>query len=175
MTFQPVLQSYPCDILTAHYRVYGELRPRGEPAVYFNSEGIDSFTIYDATMMPLREGMRLGGVSSDELFIPSTEPQVIILGNYEPAVRLLPRKERLICFTDTYLLRGTFHMASETRTSDVFWSNIGPFFAATMVDIYSLYPLATEVKANAPLCYLRGDAVRAFYAQTSTGELNDQL
>lgn len=169
---QPVLEKYPVDILTSHYRVYGEIQPRGDPHMFFNSENVDSLIINDATMMPLREGMRLGAVAADELYVPISEPQVIIVGNYQPQVKPLPKRERLICFTDTYILRGFFHMSVETRLQDVFWAGHGPYFPATMVDIYALYPMAMEVKANAALCYLNGPAVRAFYAQEETGELN---
>ena len=44
---EPVLEKYPVDILTAHYRVYGEFQPRGDPHMYFNSENVDSLIIHD--------------------------------------------------------------------------------------------------------------------------------
>ncbi len=163
---QILVNRYPADILTTHYRVYGELVARGDPAIYFNATDLLALSIIDATLMPLRQGMRLGPVSMDELFIPRTEPQVIILGSYEPAVRPLPRKENLICFTDTYLLRGTFHMGMDTNPEDIFFTAGGrAFHYATNLDIYSLYPLAVDVKASAALAFVRGEAVRAFYLQ----------
>lgn len=165
MDLKVVVQTYPVDILTAHYRVYGEIRTRGYPTIFLNDDSISTLTIYDATLMPLRQGMLVGAMSMDELQVPKTEPQVITFGNFEPEIKLLPKAERLICFTDTYLLRGTFHMSQETKTKDVFYVQPGPFFPTTIVDINSLYPLAVEVKAHSQLGYLRGDAVRAFYAQ----------
>jgi hypothetical protein len=168
---QVIVNTFPVDILTAHYRVYGEIRTRGNPTIFLNDQNVSTLTIYDATLTPLRPGMKLGAVAADELHIPKTEPQVIILGNYKPEIMPLPKKERLICFTDTYILRGTFHMGSETRIEDVFYALPGPFFEATKLDIYSLYPLAVEVNAHAELAYIRGKAARAFYRQPeSQGE-----
>jgi hypothetical protein len=169
---QIVINRYPADILTAHYRVYGELVARGDPTIYFNASDLLAIAIADATLMPLRQGMRLGAVSMDELFIPRSEPQVIILGGYEPTVKPLPRKEHLICFTDTYLLRGTFHMGMDTRPEDVFFTIGGRMYHyATNLDIYSLYPLAVDVKASAELAFVRGDAVRAFYLQEAGSQV----
>jgi|YNPNPStandDraft_1061719.scaffolds.fasta_scaffold41374_3 hypothetical protein len=163
MVMDVIVKSYPVDIMTAHYRVYGEIRTRGDPVLFLNDQNVSTLTVYDATLMPLRQGMRLGAVSTDELHVPKHEPQVIILGNFIPETRPLPKTERLICFTDTYILRGTFHMSVETKVHDVFYAQPGPFFAVTRLDIHALYPLAVEVKANAELAYLRGAAVRAFY------------
>jgi hypothetical protein len=157
------LQNYPVDVLTAHYRVYGELRSRGEPSVFLNDEEVETLTIYDATLMPLRQGMRLGAVTAAELHVPKTEPQVLILGGYIPEVKPLPKTSELICFTDTYVLRGTFHMGMEVKVPDLFYVQDIPFFPVTKLDIFALYPMAMEVKVMAELAYVQGDAVRAFY------------
>ncbi len=160
-----IVQSYPVDILTSHYRVYGEIRTRGDPSIFLNDQAVSTLTVYDATLIPLRPGVRVGAMMMDELYIPKSEPQIITLGDYEPVVRPLPKQERLICLTDTYLLRGTFHMGPETRVEDVFYALPGPFFSITHVDIFALYPLAIDVKARSELGYLRGLSVRAFYSQ----------
>lgn len=167
---QVIVNKYPVDILSPHYRVYGEIWTRGDPTIFLNDQSVSTLTIHDATLVPLRQGVRLGPMSMDELYIPKTEPQIITLGNYEPQVRPLPKAERLICFTDTYLLRGTFHMSPETRVEDVFYIQPGPFFAMTHVDIFGFYPLAIDVKARSELGYLRGLSVRAFYRQADEGQ-----
>lgn len=166
---QVIVNTYPVDILTPHYRVYGELRTRGDPTLFLNDESNATLTVHDATLIPLRQDMRLGAVTMDELHIPKHEPQVLTVGDYTPQVRPLPKAVRLICFTDTYLLRGTFHMSPETRTNDVFYSRQSLFFAVTDLDTYSLYPLAVEVKARSALAYLRGGSVRAFYKAAEEG------
>lgn len=163
---QIIINAYPVDLLTPHYRIYGELRVRGDPSVSLNEPSVDTLTVHDAVMLPLHEGMRLGAVDVETLYVPKAEPQIITLGDFKPMVKPLPRTERLICFTDTYLLRGTFHMAFETQVQDTFSVQGGPFFTATNVDIFSLYPLPVEVKASSTLAYVRGDAVRSFYSYT---------
>jgi hypothetical protein len=166
---QVQVRSYAVDVLTAHYRVTGELRPRGDPTMFLNDHNVSTLTVFDAVLMPLHQDMRLGAVAADELQVPKTEPQVIILGNFVPEVKPLPKTERLICFTDTYVLRGTFHMGPETQVMDVFYALPGPFFVASRLDIFALYPLAVEVHAMAELAFVQGRAVRAFY-QPEEGE-----
>lgn len=168
-----IVQSYPVDILTAHFRVYGEIRTRGDPSMFLNDQSVSTLTIYDASLMPLRTGMRVGAMMMDELHIPKTEPHIITLGEYEPLVKPLPKRERLICLTDTYLLRGIFHMAPETRVEDVFYAQPGPFFSITRVDIFALYPLAIDVKARSELGFVRGLAISAFYSQPIDDETDD--
>ncbi len=171
---QVVMTHYAVDILTAHYRVYGEIRTRGDPTLFFNDQSVSTLTVYDATFIPLRQGMRLGALTTEELHIPRVEPQIITLGNYVPQIRPLPKAEQLVCFTDTYLLRGTFHMSPDTRIQDVFYMQSGPFFYVSQADIYGLYNLAVDVKARAELAYIRGQAVRAFFKAPAPGS-TDQL
>jgi hypothetical protein len=157
------VHSFPVDVLTPHYRIYGELRSRGEAAVFLNDEEVETLTIHDATLMPLRQGMRLGAVTAAEIHVPKTEPQVLILGGYVPEVKPLPKTSELVCFTDTYVLRGTFHMGMEVKVLDLFYVQNIPFFPVTKLDVFTLYPMAVEVKVMAELAYVQGNAVRAFY------------
>lgn len=158
-----LVQNFPVDILTPHYRVYGEIRTIGDPLIFLNDKNTQVLTIHDVVLLPLRKQVRLGSVSVDKFHIPVTEVHIISLGNYQPTITPLPKTEQLICFTDTFLLRGTFHMSVETRVQDVFWSSSGAFFAITNVDILSLYPLQADVQAYTTLGYVRGEKVRGFF------------
>ena len=167
---EPVVTSFPVDILTAHYRVYGEFTPRGSPFFHLNNADVETLVIRNATMTPLRRGMRLGPTSTDEMYIPLDEPQIVTIGDFRSQTGVLPKRARLMCFTDTYILQGYFHMTTETEMKNVFRSGQGPYFTATMVDIRALYTLGIDVQASAQICYVRGDSVRAFYPQAQTGE-----
>ena len=160
-----VVNSYPIDVLAAHYRVYGEIRTRGDPTTYFNDQNVSTLIVFDATLIPLRQDMRLPAMSVTKLNIPKTEPQIFTLGQFQPAIRPLPKTEQVVCLTDTYLLQGTLHMAQETRAEDAFYVMPGPFFYVTGLDVHSLFPLATEVNAHSELGFIRGSAVRAFFAR----------
>jgi hypothetical protein len=158
-----VVASYAADILTPHYRVYGELRTRGDPTIFLNDQTVGTLTLYDAVLTPIRPEMRVSPMSVDVLHIPKHEPHIITLGGFSPQIPPLPKTEPLICFTDTYMLRGLFHMARETRVEDVFHAHPGPFFYVSHLDIASLYPLGIQVAAHSELGYIRGSAVRAFF------------
>ncbi len=158
-----VVTNYTVDILTAHYRVYGILRTRGDPTVFLNDETVGSLTVYDAVLTPLRADVRIEPMAVDVLHIPKTEPQVITLGDFKPQILPLPKSVRMVCITDTYVLRGNIHMAPDTLPQDAFYVHRGPFFYVTKLDIMSLYPLGIQVNAHSELGYIRGSAVRAFY------------
>lgn len=158
-----VVTSYAADILTAHYRVYGELRTRGDPTIFLNDATVGALTIYDAILTPLRPEVQLEPMAVDVLHIPKTEPQVITLGGFKPQIAPLPKAVRMVCLTDTFVLRGNVHMAPDTLPQDAFYVHPGPFFYVTKLDVMSLYPLGIQVKAHSELGYIRGAAVRAFY------------
>lgn len=167
---QVQVKKYPVDVLTAHYRVYGEISTIGDPTMFFNNDTVSTLTIQDATLMPIRPNARIGPVSVDTLYVPKTEPHVVILGGHEHEVNLLKKTKQLICFTDTYVMQGTFHMGIDTKVLDVFYWGGNLFFPATRLDIHTLYQMEVEVKAAAELAYVQRNAIRAFYARDGSPE-----
>lgn len=163
--FDVKLEEYPVDILTAHYRVYGELRVRGNPAYYLNDATISALTVHNATLMPIRTGVRVGATPADTLYIPRLEAQIIILGKKPPEeTRPLPKAERMVCFTDTYVMRATFYMGVDTQPQDVFQDPNRQYFMATQLEIVTLYQVAAEVKTIAEQAFINGPQIRAFFA-----------
>lgn len=165
MSLQVQVQKYPVDILTAHYRVYGELRVLGHPLHYLNNETVSALSVFDAMLVPIRSGARIGEMSAPQLLVPKTEPQILILGRRAPdETSPLPKSERMVCFTDTYVVRGIFHMRVDSQLQDTFTKEFGPYFLAADLEIVTLYDVATEVKAMADQAYIHGRAIRAFFA-----------
>lgn len=158
------VQAFPVEILTGCYQVGGQLEMIGNPAIYVNDASFSTFNIRDATMTPLMKGTPVGPVKVPQLFLPKSEPQVILVGDFAPRdAQLLPNAIKLICFTDTYVIRGVFHTGPETQASDVFFFTPGPFFPATNIEIYPIRPLTTELGGQADLVFVHRDAVRAFH------------
>jgi hypothetical protein len=165
VSLQVQTNSYAVDILTAHYRVSGEIRILGNPIHYLNDQLVSSLTVYDATLVPIQSGVRVSAMSAEELYVPKTEPQIIILGSRAPdETSPLPKSENMVCFTDTYVVRGTFHMRQDVQTHDTFSAEYGPYFLVSKLNIATLYAVAVEVKAMANQAYILGTAVRAFFA-----------
>jgi hypothetical protein len=159
------VQTFPAEILTGYYQISGGIEILGNPTIYVNDATFSTFNIHDATLTPLTPGTPVGPVQVPKLFLPKSEPQVLLIGDFSPHdAQLLPNKIKLICFTSAYVIRGVFHAGPETQATDVFYALPGPFFPATDVDIYPIRPMSTELGGQADLVFVHRDAVRAFHS-----------
>lgn len=160
------IRTLPVEILTGHYQIGGNLEIRGNPAIFVNDASFNAFAIHDAALTPLAGGSPIGNVKVPLLYLPKSEPHVVLIGNFSPQdAQLLPNKIRMIAFTDTYVIRGEFHTGPETKPDDVFYFAAGPFFPATAVDIYAMRPLAADLGGQADLVYVHKNHIRAFYTE----------
>ncbi len=91
------LNTFPVEILTGHYQVSGNLEVRGgNPGLFLNDSSFQVFSVHDATMTPLVAGSPVGPVKVPLLFVPKTEPHVLLVGNFAPKdAQLLPNRIRL--------------------------------------------------------------------------------
>ncbi len=155
---------YQAEVLTPNFHIAGELHPRGNPTIYINDSQYPTFTLYSATLSPAAAGASLPAMSMSELYVVKDEVHVLALHGFErTSAQLLPATHRLICFTDTYVIRGNFHTGPETRAADVFYMGAGPFYGASDVEVFPVRPLAIEVSLSVPLAFVHRGAVRAFY------------
>ncbi len=163
---QTTITPYPIEILTPSYRISGEIRPRGNPGVFLNDQAYPTLTIYSAHLQPIAGGARVGEMAMDELYLPKGEIDIIAIHDFpiENAM-LMPNKHSLICFTETFVVRGTFHSGPETKAADVFYFTGGPFFPGTDIEAFPVRALAVEIALRAPLAYVHREAIRAFYSK----------
>src|SRR5687768_2332247 len=97
---------YQTDIFTADYQFIGELHPRGNPNIYINDQQFQTLTFYSTTIKPLTPGAKLGAMQAPEMHIPKLKVHVLHVRDFTAAeAQILPNKIRLICFTDTYVIR----------------------------------------------------------------------
>jgi hypothetical protein len=158
------VQTFPVEILTSFYQIGGKIEMIGNPAVSVNDAAYSTFNIHDATLTSLTPGTPIGPVKTPMLYLPKNEPQVVLVGDFSPKdAQLLPNTVKLICFTDSYVIRGVFHTGPETQAADVFFFSPGPFFPATGVEIFPIRPLAVDLGGQADLVYVNRAAVRAFH------------
>jgi hypothetical protein len=158
--------TFPVEILTGYYQISGNMEVRGNPAVFVNDATFEVFNIHDATLTPLVAGSPVGQVKVPLLYLPKTEPQVILIGKFTAQeAQLLPNKIRLVAFTDTYVIRGDFHAGPETKADDVLFYAVGPYFAATDAEIYAMRPLAADLGGQADIVYIHRGHVRSFYGE----------
>jgi len=163
---QVMTKTYAIEVLTAHFQVGGGFSPRGNPGVFLNDQQVETFIIEEATSQPLNYGTKLGQVTTTPAFIPKDEVHILTLDGFHPhEASLMPKPVRLLIFTDSFAIRGTFHTGAETPASDMFVLG-GPFFPLTDVEIFSTRPMAVDVNGGAELAYIHRNAVRLFYSQT---------
>jgi len=163
---QIVATTYEIEALTANHQIQGIFTPRGNPGVFINDAQVATFLVNEANAIPLTYGSKVGEMTNSPAIVPKSEIQILIVGDFDRReANLMPKEMRLLVFTDTYAIRGTFYTGAETPAGDVF-SRVGPFFAATDVELFSIRPLATEVQGRADLAYIHKDAVRLFYPLT---------
>ena len=158
--------AYPIEILTASYQIMGEFTPRGNPALFLNDPQVASFRLEKGTLVPLMPGARIGEMAVGSLYVPRDEVQIVVIGNLDAqGAALLPRPLKLVCFTDTYAVRATFHTDQETRIEDVVATS-GLFLPATDAEIFALRPLMADIGGEAPLIFIHKKAIKAFYEPT---------
>lgn len=158
------ISSYPVEILTGHFQIGGEMEVRGNPTIFLNDASIDVFAIHKATLTPLATGTSVGQVQVPLLYVPKTEPHILLVGNFDPkSAQLLANKIPLVCFTDTYVIKAEFHAGPETKADDVLYYSAGPFFPATAAEIYAMRPLAADLGGEADLVFVHKSHVRTFY------------
>ncbi len=153
------------DIFTAHYRISGEWKSRGNPAIFLNSETLQTLVIEEATVIPLRPGVDLEPILTPRLYLPKRDPQAIIVGNLKSdEIKPLPRRELLVALTDLLIMKGYFHLAMESNLQEAFTS-MSPhqFLFVSNLQIASIYAEATGVRANAMMAFVNKHAIHAFY------------
>jgi hypothetical protein len=156
------------EILSADYQLTGSMEVIGNPGVFVNNPSYDVFVVHNASVTPLTVGTQVGKVSVPKLYVPKQEAQVILIDMTVEEAQLLPTKKPLVCFTDTYIIRGGFATGLETSAGDLFTAGQGPFFAAVQAEVLAMRPLTEEIGGSADLVYVRAEAVQAFYS--SSGE-----
>ena len=156
--------TYPVEIMTADYQAAGTFAPRGNPAMFINDESVQTFTLQDATFTPLMPGAHIGTVKASPLFVPKPHTHIMLIGDLKPEdALLLPKPLTLVCFTDTYAVRGTFHIGTETQPADLLTEMAGTFLAATDAEIYSLRPLGQAISGVADLLFINKHALRGYH------------
>ncbi len=163
---------YPIEIFTGYFQVSGVIDSRGEPASFINDERQPNFTIRDGTMTPLTKGVPVGEITPPSLiYMPKDEVEVFIVGDYPIAeAKPMPKTILMACYTDTYVIRGYYHMPAEVKADDVFKVVKGPFFAVSNAEIYTLRPTAMDIRGEAELLYINGDSVRIYYEELTGDE-----
>jgi hypothetical protein len=159
-----VTASHRVDILTTNYHIQGEMRPRGNAYIFINDVQYKTLTIFDAVMRPIMHGARLGPMNVPELYLPKSEAQVITFENFTAAeAQILPVVLNMICFTDTFIIRGGFHTGPEMKPVDLFYSLASSFYPATEVEVFAQRQLSNDVSLKSDLAFVQREGIRAFY------------
>lgn len=162
---QPTTTSYPVELLAQHFHVAGQFVPLGDPLAFINDAQRGALIIEGATAVPLQPDWRTGEFSRSQLMVPKEQVHIILIGDLDPEedMRLFPRTENLVVYTDTYAINGYFHSGSDVPVSDIFYSTGGPFFPASNAEACSIEPLTNAIGGAAPVMFVNRDHVKLYY------------
>lgn len=163
---------YPIEIFSGYFHVSGVMDSRGEPSAFINDERQPTFTVRNGSMTPLSKGVPVGEITPPgSIYLPKDEIQVLIVGDYPLSeAKPMPKKVLMTAYTDTFIIRGYYHMPAEVKAPDVFKAVTKMFFAVSDAEIYTLRPTQVDIRGEAELLYLNGDAVRVYYADGDADE-----
>lgn len=162
---QPTIRTYPVELLARNFHVSGQFVPLGDPLGFINDSQRGTLMLEDATAVPLRPDWRTGEFSRSQLVVPKAQVHIILIGDLDPEedMRLFPRTENLVVYTDTYAVNGYFHTGSDVPVPDIFYSTGGPFFPATNAEACSIVPLTNSIGGAAPVMFVNRDHVETYY------------
>lgn len=157
-------QAVPVEVLTATFQIGGKLSPVGGFGMFLNDTMRTTFSIMDAQVTPLPPGWRAGGFSQAELIIPKESVQVMLVGDLDvSSLNLLPKKEKLAMYTDTFVVSGNVHMGQDERYEGVFHGSGGPFFGVTDAEVYSVRQVKTEIAGAAPIVFVQRNHIDIYH------------
>ena len=140
------------------------MTPLGDPGTFINDDKKPTLIIDEATATPLDTGSRTGDISIPQLHVPKTKVHIVIIGNYTAAeARPMPKTALMACFTNTFIIRGNYHMSPEMNGPEVFFEGRGIFFPVTVADIFNHKQLTNPIEGNAELLYINGALVEMLY------------
>lgn len=157
------LSTKPIQVINSSYSISGECQPIGNFGVWINDATNDYVKIINAEIVPLMAGTPIGQINTPEVYIPKTEIELIIIGDFSPKeAQLLPKELKLNVFFDSFALNGVFHGGAESKPVDIFIVG-GPFFPCTNADIVTIRPVMQEISGLAEIAYINRDRVRLHF------------
>jgi hypothetical protein len=136
----------------------------GDLISFLNDPMRNVLVIEQAQVTPLQPSYRIGEFAKSEVVVPRQEVQIVLVDDLQTdEMRLLPRTEHLVVYTNTYAVSGHFHTGEETRTDDIFHVSPGPFFPASHAKVCSISPLNTRIEGETPVAFLSKEHLDLFH------------
>ncbi|NDJ53342.1 MAG: hypothetical protein GYB68_09700 [Chloroflexi bacterium] len=151
-------------IFTSDHVIIGDFTVVGRPEVFINDQNFISMRLKNVTLTPINPGTPVGDITTPALHVPKKSVQLMVIGDFGPdSLRMLPQLMTSVLFTDTYTIRGTFHIGSDWKLQDFFYTMPGPFFPMTDVEILPLRDVVADVSGQAELAFINGAAPTVFF------------
>ncbi len=156
----------PVELYTDSFMINGDLNIVGEINTFFNDKTNITLLLSDVKIQALAPHAAINAVNAKEMIVNKSVIQMILVGDFtRDDARVLPKKIPMVCFTDTYVVRGAFRGGTEARLQD-FFDYGGPFYAVTDFDVYSIRPLKEEVRGQGEILFLN----RSYISAVASGE-----
>ena len=164
---QPQAETYSAELLTRWFRISGRFKPLGELISFLNDPRRNVLIIDEAQVTPLQPDYRIGGFNKAEVVVPRQDVQLALIVDLQAdEMRLLPRTEHLVVYSNTYAISGHFHTGEETKVNDIFHVSSGPFFPASDVKVYSISTLNVPVETATSVAFFNKEHLGLFHSMS---------
>ena len=155
------------EAVMADYLIRGEMHSRGEVLNFLNDRRYPTFSLYDCELHPLSTERKIGTFNQDLVTID--KKQVIVLSVLDKHIRegiQLTVSERIVIFyCGNIAIHGLLHVPADAPDEDIL-DEKRDFFGITDGSVYSLVPVGTEPRSDAPLMMLNRHNVGAYSVQS---------
>ncbi len=162
-------RSYQVDILTATYKVEGSLRPIGSLMNALNDPELGFLYMAEATISPLAAHPALRPVVVPEVVVNKSDLLFIhfLDDSINEELRMFKRTERAVVYTQSFALRGDFHLGAEQQFRDMLDTMKGDFQPMTDVSIFPLFQTRVSVPRESDLILINIKAVKMYYSEVT--------
>jgi hypothetical protein len=155
--------SIKIEAILADYTIRGELRSRGDIAIFLNDRNYPTFSVFDCELHPLAADRRVETVRQDLITIEKTEVIAISVldeGALEKAQFTLS-KRKVIIYSGRFAIHGLLHVPADAPDEDVL-DEKRDFFGITEGSIYPLVPVGTDPFTSSPLILINRQTIQAY-------------
>ena len=155
--------SIKIEAILADYAIRGELRSRGDIAIFLNDRNYPTFSLFDCELHPLAADRRVETVRQDLITIEKTEViAVSVLDEHAlENAQLTVSKRKVIVYSGRFAIHGLLHVPADAPDEDVL-DEKRDFFGITEGSIYPLAPVGTDPITSSPLILINRQTIQAY-------------
>ncbi|MGB3713800.1 MAG: hypothetical protein WA996_05150 [Candidatus Promineifilaceae bacterium] len=156
------------EAVLADYTIRGELRSRGNIAIFLNDRNYPTFSLFDCELYPLAADRRVETVRQDLITIEKREVIAVSVLDERALenAQLTVSKRKVIVYSGRFAIHGLLHVPADAPDEDVL-DEKRDFFGITEGSIYPLAPVGTNPFTSSPLILVNRQTIQAYSVHAS--------